>query len=93
MDLLTLLMITNFILLLVGFFSRRATRMTYTESIIARQISGYTLILLAGIVIGLLLLQKHHAAQIAGMMINLFLFVMLIIYLMRILVIRIRSGR
>ena len=93
MDLLTVITIINFVFLLMLFYSRGSSRMTYTESIVARQLSAYALTILIFIVIVLMFFQKFSAVKLAGLMINLLLLSIILGYLFTRLMKRFHAGR
>lgn len=80
MDLLTVLIIINFVLLLIVFFSRGSTRMTYTESIVARQMSAYAISFLTLMVMILMLFPGFSVVQLAGLIVNLLLLLGILVY-------------
>ena len=60
--------------------------MTYTETIVARSVGAYILTFLMLMVIGLILLDKIHAIQSVGLIANLVLaFIMVVYFLKRVI--------
>ncbi len=83
MNLLTILSLINCGFLLVYFFTNMRTRLTYTESMVIRQISAYTLALLVLLVVGFLWLGMYAAIEIVALIINIALALFMTIYFLR----------
>jgi hypothetical protein len=83
MNLLTILALINCGFLLIYFFSRKSTGLTYTEAMVVRQISAYTIVLLTLLVVGFLWLKMYAAIHVLAIVINIILTVFMIFYFLR----------
>lgn len=83
MNVLIILTGINCVLLLSFFFVQKQTRLTYTETMVARQIGAVTITLLALLIVGLLWLEWYTAVHGLAWIINLTLGLALIYYFLR----------
>lgn len=83
MNLLIILSLINCGFLLVYFFTKKRTRLTYTESMVIRQITAYTLALLALLVLGFLWLEMYSAFHLLALVISIILAVVMAVYFIR----------
>ena len=83
MNLLTILILINCVLILLYFLTGKTSHLSYTESIISRKIGGYIITLLALIVICLMLLNVAKGILFIAYGINIMLGVVLIALLIK----------
>lgn len=82
-NLLTILVLINGAFLLTYFFTQKSARLTYTESMVVRQICAYTLTLLALLIVGFLWLKMDAAIQVLALVINVILALIMTFYFLR----------
>ena len=80
MNILLLLTLINFVLLVIVFAFFRATKLSYTEIMVARKLGAYTLTVLAFIVVVLLILKKMYAVTMIAYGLNGILLLVLIMF-------------